>query len=234
MHNSNSRLMLGALLSGIALAGCTTTTKNPNLPSGEAAYAVIPANVPPPATYAIRPLDVLTLRVFGEPDISTEAMQVDQAGQIQVPLIGTVAVAGKSVTDVTKEIATLLGAKYLVDPQVAVSVKEVAMSYVSVEGEVKLPGVYEINKDTTLLTAIARAQSPLPTAKLNEIVVFRTVNAQRMVARFNLKDIRTGVSPDPMIIDGDVVMVGFSGSKGLWQDILKTAPFFNVFAVATR
>lgn len=234
MCNPKVRFMLGVILSGAVLAGCSTTTKNPALASGEAAYAIIPVNVPPTSAYVIRPLDVLTVRVFGEPDISADEMKVDQTGQIQVPLVGSVIAAGKSAPQVSNEIKTLLAAKYLVDPQVAVSIKEVAASFVSVEGEVKLPGVYEINKDATLLTAIARAQSPLVTAKLDEVVVFRTVNAERMVARFNLKDIRTGVSPDPAIVDGDVVMVGYSSIRGVLLNVLKAAPLFNAFAVLNR
>jgi polysaccharide export outer membrane protein len=234
VHNSKTTFALAALLSSIALAGCTTTTKNPNLPVGDAAYAIIPANVPPPQTYVIRPLDVLTIRVFGEPEVSTDSLQVDEIGQIQLPLVGTVKAAGRSAPDVSREIASLLGNKYLVSPQVAVSVKEVAPSFVTIEGEVKKPGVYEINRNATLLTAIARAESPSLTARLNEIVVFRTLNDQRMVARFNLKDIRTGVSPDPAIIDGDVVMVGYSSTRGFLQDILRAAPLLNTFAVLNR
>lgn len=231
MHNSKMPLVLGAVLSSFALAGCTSTTENPDLPVGAAAYALVPATASRPSVYVIRPLDVLTIRVFGEADISTDAIQVDEVGQIQVPLIGTVTAAGRSVSELSHEIVSALRKNYLVDPKVAVAVKEVAPSFVSVEGEVKVPGVYEINKDATLLSSIARAQSPLPTAKLNEIVVFRTLDGQRMVARFNLKDIRTGVSPDPMIKDGDVIMVGYSSARGIWQDVLKAAPLFNVFAI---
>lgn len=234
MHNLKWPLLLGTLLSAVILSGCSTTTKNPNLPVGEAAYAIIPANVPPGVDYVIRPLDVLTIRVFGEPDISAENMRVDEVGKIQVPLIGAVAASGRSVGDVSRDVTQLLGARYLVDPQVVVSVKEVAPSYVSVEGEVKKPGVYEINKDATLLGAIARAESPLATAKLSEIIVFRTVKEQRMVARFNLKNIRTGIDPDPKILDGDVVMVGYSSTRGLMQDVLRAAPLFNAFAVLNR
>ena len=137
--------------------------------------------------------------------------------------------------ELSADIASRLATRYLKNPQVAVSVKEPAPSYISVEGEVEKPGVYEIDGRTTLLAALARAESPTTTAKLNEIVVFRTINDQRMVARFNLKEIRVGLTPDPMILDGDVVMVGYSRSKGVWQDILKMAPIFNAFAVvATR
>jgi polysaccharide export outer membrane protein len=234
VHNINKSMALAALLSSAVLAGCTTTTKNPDLPVGEAAYAVIPADVPAPENQIIRPLDVLTVRVFGEPEISAEELRVDEVGHIQLPLIGQVNAAGRSAADVSAEITSLLAAKYLVDPQVAVSVKEVAPRFASVEGEVTKPGVYEINVNATLLSTIARAESPTATAKLNEIIVFRTVQGRRMVARFNLKDIRTGISPDPAIVDGDVVMVGYSSTKGLMQDVLKAAPLLNIFAVLNR
>jgi len=228
-------LMLGSIVAGSALAGCTSTTTNPELPQGAAAYQVIPPTVPVPTAYPVRPKDKLTLRVFNEPDISQDELRVDDVGMIQIPLIGSVKAEGRSVDELSSDIASRLAARYIKNPQVAVSVKEPAPSYVSVEGEVEKPGVYEIDGRTTLLAALARAESPTVTAKLNEIVVFRTINDQRMVARFNLKEIRVGLTPDPMILDGDVVMVGYSRSKAFWQDILKMAPIFNAFAVvATR
>lgn len=228
-------LMLSSIAAGSTLTGCASTASNPNLPQGAAAYEVIPQTVPVPTAYPVRPKDKLTLRVFNEPDISQDELRVDDVGMIQVPLIGSVKAEGRSVDELSSDIASRLGRRYLKDPRVAVSVKQAAPSYVSVEGEVKKPGVYEIDGRTTLLAALARAESPTITAKLNEIVVFRTIKDQRMVARFNLKEIRVGLTPDPMILDGDVVMVGYSRSKGLWQDILKTTPIFNAFAlVATR
>ncbi|MBF7012805.1 polysaccharide biosynthesis/export family protein [Novosphingobium resinovorum] len=235
MQTFKIALTLGSIVAGSALGGCASTSNNPSLPRGSAAYQVIPPTVPVPNAYPVRPKDKLTLRVFNEPDISQDELRVDDVGMIQIPLIGSVKAEGRSVDELSSDIAARLGTRYIKNPQVAVSVKEPAPSYVSVEGEVEKPGVYEIDGRTTLLAALARAESPTATAKLNEIVVFRTINDQRMVARFNLKEIRVGLTPDPMILDGDVVMVGYSRSKGLWQDILKTAPIFNAFAVvATR
>lgn len=235
MQKFKIALMLGGIVSGSALTGCASTTNNPELPQGPAAYQVIPPTVPVPTAYPVRPKDKLTLRVFNEPDISQDELRVDDVGMIQVPLIGSVQAQGRSVDELSADIASRLSTRYLKNPQVAVSVKEAAPSYVSVEGEVEKPGVYEIEGRTTLLAALARAESPTSTAKLNEIVVFRMINDQRMVARFNLKEIRVGLTPDPMILDGDVVMVGYSRSKGIWQDVLKMAPIFNAFAVvATR
>lgn len=220
---------VSVLCTSAALAGCSHTTPNPELPTGEAAYRIFPAEAPQPTTYLVRPLDELNVRVFNEPELSVETATVSEVGKIQVPLIGSIDVQGQSVTQISNEIAKRLGAKYLVDPQVTVSVKQLAPRYASIEGEVAKPGVYEINRDATLLSTIARAGSPTSTARLDEIVVFRTVDAARYVARFNIKDIRTGVAPDPKILDGDVVMVGFSARRGLLEDILKAAPLFNIW-----
>ncbi|EZP66686.1 GumB [Novosphingobium resinovorum] len=231
MQKFKNVLLLGSILAVCSLSGCASTANNPNLPQGQAAYGVIPPTVPVPTAYPVRPRDKLTLRVFNEPEISQNELRVDDVGMIQVPLIGAMKAQGRSVDELSTEIAMGLGSRYLKDPKVAVSVMEAAPSFVSVEGEVERPGVYEINGRTTLLAALARAESPTITAKLDEIVVFRTINDQRMAARFNIKEIRSGLTPDPMILDGDVVMVGYSRSKGLWQDLLKTAPIFNAFAL---
>ena len=234
MHSSPKSLGLIVLLAGTVVSGCTTTTKNPDLARGAAAYEVIPPTVAEPQIYSIVPADTLQIRVVGEPDLSVEKALVDDAGFIHVPVAGEIKAAGRSAPEVADEIAARLSRKYLRDPQVAVSVAELALRYVSVEGEVNKPGVYELTKNATLLSAIARAESPLVTAKLDEVVIFRTINGQRMAARFNLKDVRSGVAPDPVVMDGDVVMIGHSAIKGLWQDFLKTAPIFNAFAVISR
>ena len=68
-------------------------------------------------------------------------------------------------------------------------------------------------------------------AKLDEILVFRTIDGRRMGARFDLNDIRSGRAEDPQIIGGDTVVVGYSSAKGIWQDFLASAPLFNLFYV---
>lgn len=81
----------------------------------------------------------------------------------------------------------------------------------------------------TLLEALARAQSPTDTARLDQVVVFRTVAGQRMGAVFDLRRIRVGLDADPRILGGDTVVVGFSQVKGLFRDFLSAAPLLAVF-----
>lgn len=201
------------------------------LPAGSAAYGLIPAADPnaPRTSYVIVPNDVLNLQVFQEPDLSNEKLQVDNVGNIQMPLIGEIQAAGRSPSELAADITARLRERYIVNPQVVISVAEQAKRFVSVEGQVEKPGVYEVDREFTLLSAIAIAESPTDVASLDEVVVFRTINGQRMAARFDLRDVRSGLAPDPQILGGDVVVVGFSSVKGAWRDFLKAAPAFNSF-----
>jgi polysaccharide export outer membrane protein len=178
--------------------------------------------------YKIGQGDELSLSVFGEPDLSAPKLIVDDAGRIQVPLAGSVMVAGLSPAEASELIEGKLGRRYLRDPQVALNVTTQAEKLVSVEGQVNHAGSYPINGTTTLLSAIAMAQSPTRIAKLDETMLFRTVNGERMVARFDIKRIRAGQDSDPQILPGDVVVVGFSQSKSVYRDIISMAPLFNV------
>jgi polysaccharide export outer membrane protein len=66
-------------------------------------------------------------------------------------------------------------------------------------------------------------------ASLNRVVVYRTINGQRMGALFNVSAIRNGTAKDPDIFGNDVVIVGYSEAKSIWRDILSTSPLLNVF-----
>lgn len=214
-----------------AMAGCSSTTPNPNLPVGAAAYDVIPAKAPSVENYLVTPGDLISVNVFGEESLSSPQIRVDEAGFIQLPLAGQIKAGGLTAPQLSSTIASALGGRYLVNPQVTVAVVEPAKRVVSVEGEVKTPGVYEIGNKFTLLSAIARAQSPTDTARLDEVLIFRTIDGKRMAARFNLKDVRSGIAPDPEIMDGDVITIGRSAARAAWQDILRAAPIFNAFVV---
>jgi polysaccharide export outer membrane protein len=51
-----------------------------------------------------------------------------------------------------------------------------------------------------------------------------------MAARFDLNKIRAGREPDPLVVAGDVVVVGYSALRGVYRDFLQAAPLLNVFS----
>lgn len=220
---------IAVLLGCAAVAGCTTPVA-PTVKQGQDAYQVAQPQTETklPQAYKIGEGDELSLAVFGEPDLSAMKLVVDEAGRIQVPLVGSVMVAGMSPDEATNAIQTQLAARYLRDPKVTLNVIAAAEKLVSVEGQVNHAGSYPITPNTTLLGAVAMAQSPTRIAKLDETMLFRIVNGQRMVARFDIKRIRAGIDPDPQVFAGDVIVVGFSQSKSAYRDIISMAGLLNV------
>ena len=217
---------------GLALSGCESHMSD-TLPRGPEAYKLLPPieQAKAPDSYQIAPGDEVELHVMDEPDLTLEKLVVDQSGHIVLPLLGSVAVGGMTPAEATRMITRQLGAKYIRDPRVALNVTTPAVRYVSVEGQVTKAGAYPVTPDTTLTSAIAMAQSPLRIARLNEVIVFRVKDGQRLAGRFDLKRIRSGIDPDPQILGGDVVVVGFSQAKSIYRDILQAAPAIGALQV---
>jgi polysaccharide export outer membrane protein len=218
----------------------TTTTAKPaetNLPSGVAAYSLIPATSATTNTavadYRIGPLDTVDVTVYQEPDLSAKALQVDAAGQIALPLVGTVQATGKTPAELSRELETILGSKYLRNPQVTVTVAASVSQKVSIQGEVREPGVYPLSGPTTLLGVLSMAKGESEVASLKQVVVFRDINGQRMGATFDVASIRRGQSPDPTIQGNDMIVVGSSGAKKFWRGVVNAAPVFSIFRPIT-
>ena len=111
---------------------------------------------PASKTYKVGPGDVLEVTVFKTPELSKN-VQISEAGTINFPLIGELAVAGMTAREIEKELGQGLGAKYLQNPQISVFVKEYHSQRITIEGAVKKPGVYPIAGGLSLLQAVAQA-----------------------------------------------------------------------------
>jgi polysaccharide biosynthesis/export protein len=180
--------------------------------------------------YIVGPDDVLSVAVFQIPDLS-RTVQVDAEGKVLLPLLGQVPVAGRSVSQVSQQIATAYGDKYVRDPKVTVSVKESASQKVTINGAVLQPGIYPISSGTTLMQAIALAKGPDMKFASDRVAIFRTVGQQRTQATFDLADIRSGRVQDPQVMANDVVVVDTSGVRRFLQDISPVAPFAALGAI---
>ena len=228
---SGQRRLCAVVIVGLAAAGCQPSLSS-GLPRGPAAYdAIDAAAATTPVTYALRPGDRLAVNLFQEDDLSLSELQIDEAGMISLPLIGEIPAAGLSASELSRQIEVAYGARHLRDPQATVVLLSARPRTVSVEGQVVRPGVYPIEPGYTLLSAMALAASPSADAKLDEVLVFRTLEGQRLGGRFDLTEIRSGRMPDPQLLPGDVVVVGFSAVRGMYRDFLQLAPIIGSFAV---
>jgi polysaccharide export outer membrane protein len=211
-----------ALVATVAmLAGCASVEEAPR---GQAAYTLIPPAPAIGADYRIGPDDVLRISIYHEPGLSLEDAQVSAAGTVRMPLIGDVPVAGLSANEAADAIAGRLGERILVSPQVTIFVKKPASRRITVDGEVREPGLFPVDGRMTLSQAVAMAKGPSRIASLSQILVVRQIEGQRQAAMFDLSAIRRGKAPDPEILPGDSIIVGLSRAKAILGGAILAGP----------
>lgn len=215
------------LLGGLCLVACSS----PRLVDTGRVGIVAASELPPPTiedmargarVHVVGPFDRLSVEVFGLPDLSRQ-VQVDAAGRIALPLAGQIDVTGKTPEQLQGIIAERLRGGYVREPRVTVTILETVSQVVTVDGEVRQPGLYPVTGAMTLMRAIARAQGTTEFANTRFVVLFRTVNGQQLAALHDLRAIRLGAYQDPEIMPQDVVVVGESQARRLFPQLISGA-----------
>ncbi|MBP2279053.1 MULTISPECIES: polysaccharide biosynthesis/export family protein [Pseudomonadota] len=179
----------------------------------------------------IGPLDTIQVDVFNVPELSRE-MQVDASGRIAMPLIGTVDARGKTATELADAIEAALRGRYIRNPDVTVNIKSSVSQVVTIDGQVVEPGLYPVTNQMTLVRAIASAKGLTEFAKIDDVVILRTVNGNKMAGLYNLSAIRRGGYDDPPIYANDVIVVGDSSQRRLFRDLISVSPLLSAPLIA--
>ncbi|WP_235536845.1 polysaccharide biosynthesis/export family protein [Sphingomonas sp. Root241] len=221
----------------LALAACAGDAPLTPSTKGNARLQVVNADaLPPPQRadlfeqnrpYLIGPFDRLVIDVFGIEELSKKEVQTDAGGRISFPLAGIIEAAGKTPGELEEVIEERLRGRYIRDPQVTVNLKETVSQVITVDGQVKEPGLYPVIGRMTLMRAVATAKGAGEFAKLKEVVIFRTVGGQKMAALYDLKAIRNGAYDDPEVYANDVIVVGDSQARRIFRDVLSVAPLLT-------
>jgi len=145
--------------------------------------------------YSLSPGDEVSITVFGEPDLSLSA-KIDENGLLNYPLLGALQAGGLTVSDLEKTITSKLKGKYLVDPDVRVSVAEYRQVYVN--GEVSSPGGYSYKPGMTLDKAIALAGGYTTLASKERVILTRVING--VAQKFSMR-------PNDGVLPGDIITI---------------------------
>lgn len=188
----------------------------------------VATSTPGTTGYLIGPQDVLDVTVFKAPELS-KTIQVAEDGMINLPLTGPIAAAGRSPSQVEREVEKRLDARYMKSPQVTVFVREFNSQRVTVEGAVRSPGVFPVRGYETLMQVIAKGGGLDRDIASSNVVIFRTVDGARTVTRYDFGAIRSGAAPDPQVLPGDVVVVDDSMAKQGLQALLRLTPLATPF-----
>ncbi|MES2699599.1 MAG: polysaccharide biosynthesis/export family protein [Pseudomonadota bacterium] len=167
-----------------------------------------------------RPLDILTVAVFGVPELS-HTMRVGAGGFIDYPLIGAVQANGRTLAEIGFEIETRLKGTYVRNPDVTVEFGERAGQVLTVGGEVMRPGLVPIIQNTTLMEAVAMAGGRTTYSRLTEVLVFREIGGQRYIGVYDVAAIQRGNYADPQVYPHDIIMVGDSPNRRMMADVLQ-------------
>lgn len=160
--------------------------------------------------YKLQFTDVITITVHNQPDLTTKT-RVTADGSISFPLLGKVQAQDLTVQELEQKIKTLLEKDYLVNAQILVFIEEYHARQVSVMGEVKNPGKYEMpgEKDLSLMQAIAMAGDFTKHADITKTKVMRIENGEKKSIFINIKDITEKGEKDKDIVlnTEDIVFV---------------------------
>ncbi len=154
--------------------------------------------------------DLVEMSVFDTPELSGK-LRVSNTGDITLPLVGSIHVAGMKADDVQNLIRRkFIDGGFLKDPQVTVFVAEYATQGVSVLGEVKTPGIYPAFGAHNLMDYISVAGGLTPLAGTN-ITITRASHPEEAE---HVK-ISTSAAPKPLdnpaILPGDSIFVEKTG-----------------------
>jgi polysaccharide export outer membrane protein len=106
--------------------------------------------------YKVGPEDQLIIEIYGQDKLNRE-LRVSGQGEITMPMVGVVKVSGMTPQEIEKRLTELYDARFLVNPQITVAVKEFRHQRVAVTGAVNKPGSYEIIGPRSLIEVLSLA-----------------------------------------------------------------------------
>lgn len=180
------------------------STFNPSSPSG---------SVSAPPGYILSANDQVSVEVFGEDDLRTNG-RLNPEGNLSVPLLGSIHLAGLTLTQAASRLTELYGRDYLVSPKVNVMLLGYAKRRFSILGQVNRPGSYEMPDSSPggidLLEAVAMAGGYTRIAAPERITVRRQGAGGDQIFKVNAKRFTKGSGGGFHVEPGDTITVGES------------------------
>ena len=164
----------------------------------------LPMDLPAGADYVLGPGDELAINIWGSQPQTLNGL-IDRQGQIALPSVGAVRVAGLTIAMGEEAIRKALQAQFK-DVHVELSLGRVHTVRVYVVGDVQRPGAYDISSLSTPLNALYAAGGPTSQGSLRVARHYRGDNLVREVDLYDLllRGIRSDVE---RLLPGDTILV---------------------------
>jgi polysaccharide export outer membrane protein len=148
------------------------------------------------SNYRLGSGDVITIQVLGEDDLKRERIRLSDAATISYPILGEIRLAGKTVAELERMVTEGLRGRYLVNPQVTVTINEYRKFFIN--GQVRDPGGYPYFPGLSVIKAISIAGGFKERAAQDKVFIVRESDAEHKRV---LVDLNVQVYP------GDVITV---------------------------
>jgi len=204
----------GTATAAPTVASLTVATKSAAYtpPAAPAPKSAATASEPQPADLRLEALgmgDMLRVSVFRNPELTTEA-RVSERGTILFPMIGEVSVAGLTPSQAGTLIADKLrNGRYVVNPEVTVSMMQVNSRQVSVLGNVVKPGRYPLDSTTAHLTDVIALAGGVGPAGSDEVTIITNRGGKQEKIEVNMAEMfrRGDLSRNVALEPGDTIFV---------------------------
>jgi protein involved in polysaccharide export with SLBB domain len=166
--------------------------------------------VPVPAAYVLGPGDELLIRAWGKIDLDSR-VTVDRNGQVYLPRIGTLNVAGLRYEQVEGYLHAAVSALFK-DFELNVALGQLRSIQIFVLGNARQPGAYTVGSLSTLVNALFASGGPSATGSMRHIQLRRD---NRLLAEFDMYDLvqKGDKSHDVPLLPGDVLYIPPIGAQ---------------------
>jgi len=147
-------------------------------------------------SYQLASGDVISIKVYGEEELTFEKVLLTDAGTVSFPFLGEVNAKGKTTVELTSLITTGLKDGYLINPRVTVSIDEYREFFVN--GEVEKPGGYAFKPGLTLRKAIAIAGGLTERASESKMYIIKDKDVDKKTQKIEM---------NALVLPGDIVTI---------------------------
>jgi protein involved in polysaccharide export with SLBB domain len=160
--------------------------------------------VPVPADYALGPGDELLIRAWGKIDLDAR-VTIDRDGQIYLPKVGTLNVAGLRYSQMDGYLHSAIGALFK-DFDLNVALGQLRSIQIFVLGSARRPGAYTVGSLSTMVNALFVSGGPSATGSMRHVQLIRN---NQVLTEFDIYDLvkRGDKSHDRPLLPGDILFI---------------------------
>ncbi|WP_236675021.1 SLBB domain-containing protein [Piscinibacter sp. HJYY11] len=182
-------------------------------------------SLPVSSDYTVGPGDEVLIRAWGAIDVDYRAI-VDRNGQVNLPKVGSFTVAGVRASELERHLRAQIGRLYT-NFNLNVSLGQLRGVKVFVVGPARLPGVYTVSSQGTVLSAVVAAGGPGPNGSMRKVLLRRN---GAVVSELDIYEflVHGDKSKDVQLIAGDVVVFQPAGPRVALTGALDTPAIYEL------